>query len=116
MIFQIIGKITPPVPFQPGEPGQYGDFTSGLTGFLNNLVRLLIVAGGIWAFINLILAGYGFLGAGDDPKKIEAAWKKIWMSALGLGFILASFLLAAILGHLLFGSTTAILQPKIYGP
>jgi len=114
-MLDVIGGITPPPPFQGGA-GQYGGYQTGLIAFFNNIVRLLIVIGGIWAFINLILAGYGFLSAGDDPKKMEAAWKKIWQSMLGLLFILGSFVLAVIFGHLLFGDPTAILQPKIYGP
>lgn len=112
-MIQIIGKITPPEIFSPKG---YGQLNMGLVPFLNNIVRLLIVIGGIWAFINLILAGYAFLGAGDDPKKITAAWAKIWQSMLGLFFILGSFVLAAIFGYLLFGHPGAILRPKIYGP
>jgi len=114
-VSDIIGKITPPPPFQGGS-GQYGGYQTGLIAFFNNIVRLLIVIGGIWAFINLILAGYGFLGAGEDPKKMGAAWQKIWQSMLGLLFILGSFVLAAIFGYLLFGDPRAILQPRIYGP
>jgi hypothetical protein len=116
-MIQIIGKITPP-PFIE----KYGDLSSssegpgGLIKFLNNLIRLLIVVGGIWAFINLILAGYGFLSAGDDPKKMEAAWAKIWQSLIGLLFILGSFILASLFGWLLFGDAGAILNPKIYVP
>jgi hypothetical protein len=111
----IIGGITPPPPFQGGA-GQYGGYQTGLIAFFNNVIRLLIVVAGIWAFINLILAGYGFLGAGDDPKKIEAAQQKIWQSMFGLILILSSFVLVAIFGYLLFGDPTIILKPKIYGP
>jgi len=114
MILQLIGQVTPPAPFTGYN--DYGGFQGGLTSFLNNLLRLLIVVGGLWAFINLVLAGYGFLGAGDDPKKVEVAWKKIWQSMMGLLFILGSFVLAGIFGYLLFGSPTAILKPVIYGP
>jgi len=111
----VIGKITPPEPFATKYGGALGP-NGGLIQFFNNLIRLLIVIGGIWAFINLILAGYGFLGAGEDPKKMGAAWQKIWQSMLGLLFILGSFVLAAIFGYLLFDDPTAILKPKIYGP
>jgi hypothetical protein len=109
----VFGKITLPKMFKYGELTSSG---GGLIAFFNNIIRLLIVIGGIWAFINLILAGYGFLGAGEDPKKMEAAWQKIWQSMLGLLFILSSFVLAAIFGYLLFGNPTAILKPRIYGP
>lgn len=115
-MIQIIGKITPPDVFRPDGYGPLTQTGGGLIGFLNNLVRLLIAIGGIWAFLNLILAGYGFLGAGDDPKKMTASWAKIWQSMLGLLFILGSFVLAAIFGYILFGDAKAILNPRIYGP
>lgn len=115
-MIQVIGQITPPAPFVEGKYGDIGQPGAGLVGFLNNIIRLLIVVGGVWAFINLVLAGYGFLSAGDDPKKMTAAWSKIWQSMLGLLFILGSFILAAIFGYLLFGRAGAILNPKLYGP
>lgn len=107
-MLQIFGHITPSLP--------YGGVTEGLTLFLNNIIRLLIVVGGLWTFLNIILAGFDFLGGGNDPKKVNAAWSRIWWSALGLLFIIASFLLAALLGYLLFKDPGAILNPKIYGP
>lgn len=114
MILQIIGQVTPPLFIQ-----KYGGLTGspgGLIKFLNNLIRLLIVGGGLWAFLNLVIAGYSFLGAGEDPKKMAGAWAKIWMSMMGLLFILGSFVLAAIFSYLLFGDPRAILNPRIYGP
>lgn len=96
--------------------GYPGIENEGLVLFLNNVIRLLIIVGGLFAFLNLVLAGYGFLSAGDDPKKMGAAWQKIWQSMMGLLFILGSFVLAAIFGWLLFGDARAILNPKIYGP
>ncbi len=92
-----------------GEPG-------GLVKFLNNVLRLAIVAAGIFALFNLVIAGYGFMSAGGDPKGVQNAWNRIWQSLLGLVIILGSFVLAAIFGYLLFGEPMAILQPKVYGP
>lgn len=107
------GLINPP----PGvkEYGQ-GDFQIGLVKFANNLLKLIIGAAGLFAFFNIIIAGYTFLGAGGDPKKIEQAWAKIWQSLLGLLFVAGSFVLAGIFGWLIFGDARAILIPKIYGP
>jgi hypothetical protein len=116
-LWQVFGPIVPPAPF--GATNAYGNVDTGgkgLTLLFNNIVRLLIVVGGLWAFINLILAGYGFLSAGDDQKKIAASWQKIWQSMLGVLFILGSFVLAAIFGQILFKDPTALLQIKVYGP
>lgn len=107
------GTINPPEAIKKFSPT--GD-PSGLIVLFNNVLRLLIVVGGIYAFLNFIIAGYSFMSAGNDPKKIDLAWAKIWQSMIGLLIIAISFALAALLGQLLFGSPTAILQPKIYGP
>lgn len=111
----IIGKVTPPPAIGEKYGGLIGE-PGGLIKFAGNIVRLLIVIAGLYAFFNLIIAGYGFMSAGGDPKKMEAAWAKIWQSLLGLLFIVGSFVLAAIFGYMLFGEATAILKPEIYGP
>ncbi len=111
----IIGPITPP----PGVSNWIGNRPGAVPGFipfLNSLVNLLIVFAGIYAFINLVFAGYGFISAGGDPKNVEKAWSKIWQSLLGLTIVAASFLLAALIGWILFQDTGAILAPKITGP
>jgi len=106
-----------PIDKPPGID-KYGDLTTpgkGLILFVNNLLKLIIVGAGIFAFFNIIIAGYTFLGAGGDSKKVEQAWAKIWQSLLGLFFVAGSFVLAAIFGWLLFKDPLAILRPQIYG-
>ena len=107
----IIGTIPLPSPL-----AKYGAYNVGLIQFLNNILKLLIVFAGLYAFLNLIIAGYQFMSAGGDPKSVEKAWAKIWQSLIGLLIIAGSFLLAAIFGWLLFKDPGAILKPKIYGP
>lgn len=106
------GGITPPEPFI----SKYGSYENGLMAFANNILKLVIVVAGLYTFLNIIIAGYGFLSAGGDVKKVEQAWNKIWQSLLGLAFVAGSFVLAAIFGWLIFKDPTAILSPKIYGP
>lgn len=94
-----------------------GGVEGGAIGKLLNIVlKSLIVGAGIYALINLVLAGYGFLSAGDDAKKIAGAWAMIWQSLLGLAFSAGAFVLAAIFGQLLFGDPTFILNPKLPTP
>jgi len=112
----IFGKIKPPKALEGfkinGEIGHPG----GMIILFNNILKLLIVGAGIFALINFILAGYSFMNAAGDAKKIELAWAKIWQSMAGLLIIASSFALAALIGKIMFGSATAILQPIIYGP
>lgn len=110
------GKITPPDVFSPTKYGSFNTPDRGIVFFANNLLKFIIVGAGIFAFINIIIAGFTFLGASGDPKKTQQAWEKIYMSLIGLMFVAGSFVLAAIFGWLLFKDPTAILSPKIYGP
>lgn len=112
MIFQIFGQI--------GNPytGSYntGSSPSGIIMFFNNILKLFFTIGGILLLFNLIFAGFQFLNAGGDPKAIEQAWNKIWQSLVGLLILIASFLVAALAGYILFGDASALLFPTLYGP
>ena len=111
MLFQYFGPIT-----KPQGVATYGDYNVGLISLFNNLLKLIIVGAGLFTFINIIIAGYTFLSAGGEPKKIAEAWGKIWQSLLGLSVVAGSFILAAIFGWLIFKDPGAILRPKIYTP
>ena len=104
------GTITNPLPITSTAPG------GGLIIILNNALRLMFIGAGIFAFLKVIMAGLGFMNAGGDPKKIEAAWATIWQSLIGLTVIIASFAIAALAGVIFFGRFDAILNPTIYGP
>lgn len=67
-----------------------------------NTLRVIFFVGGIWAFINIITAGFQFMNAAGDPKAIQAAWGRIWQSLLGLLIIASSFVISAIVGYLIF--------------
>src|SRR5258706_9842897 len=83
--------------FTPG-PG-----IGGIGTFLTVIFRTMVVGAGIFALFNLLLAGYSFLAAGGDSKAVAAAWAKIWQSILGLAVTAGAFVIAALLGLLLFG-------------
>lgn len=106
---QNFGKITAPSPL-----ARFGDVESGGLGkFINLIFQSMIIVAGIYALLNLILAGYAFMSAGDDPKKVTGAWSKIWQTILGLAVTAGAFILAAIFGKLIYGEWDAILSPKI---
>lgn len=110
----VIGEVTIPSPF-----GRYGNFNTegrGLALFITNIIRLLFAVGGIVAFFNLIIAGFEYMTAAGDSKKLTAAWDRIWQSLLGLVLLVGSFALISFFGYLLFGDAGFILRPYIYGP
>ncbi len=107
----IVGTVANPLP-----RAYQGVTSGGLVLFFPNILRLVFVAAGIFAFVNLIIAGYQYMGAGGDAKAVASAWARIWQSLLGLVLVVGSFALAALFGYILFGDAGFILNPKIYGP
>ena len=108
----LLGKV-----YQEGIIKKYGDVQGGAIGtFINVLLNALVVIAGVYAVFNLVMAGYGFMSAGDDPKKVQAAWSKIWQTLMGLAVAAGAFVLAAIFGRLLFGDYSALLEPIIPTP
>lgn len=107
----IVGTITNPINQAPVQ-----DSTRGLIPFFTNILRLVFVGAGIFAFLNLIIAGFQYMTAGGDSKALNAAWSRIWQSLFGLVIIVGSFALAALIGAVVFGDPGFILNPKIYSP
>ena len=94
----------------------YGSVNTGLPSFISNVVTIIFAAGGLWAFFNLMIAGFSYISAGGDEKKIAAATNSINMSLIGLIIMVGAAAVTGIISYLLFGSATAILAPSIKGP
>ena len=107
------GQATIPVPITTIYGTEAGPAFGKLIQFG---LRALIVGAGIYALFNLVLAGYSFMSAGDDSKKVSGAWSQISQTLIGLAFAAGSFVLAAIFGQLLFGNPLFLLQPSIPTP
>lgn len=79
-------------------------------------LRALVVGAGLYAMFNLVLAGYSFMSAGDDSKKVSGAWSQISQTLIGLAFSAGAFVLAAIFGQLIFKDPMFLLNPIIPTP
>lgn len=107
------GTVAPPPGVNSLAPG--GNI-AGLQVLLNIILRTLIVGAGIYAVINFILAGYLYLGAAGDTKRIGDATNKIWHSIIGLIVAAGAFVLAGIVGQILFGDSGAITGLRFFTP
>lgn len=108
LLSQNFGTITPPQTALSGQqPGQ------AIGGIIQLVIGIMMAGAGIYAVLNFIVAGYEFMSAGDDSKKVASAWAKIWQTVLGLAVAAGALVLAAIFGTILFGSPTALLNPQI---
>ena len=86
---------------------------AGIGKLIQLSIWLLIIGAGIYSLFNLVLAGYAFMSAGDDSKKVGAAWAQIYQTIIGLAVSAGAFVLAAIFGQLIFGKWDFILNPVI---
>jgi hypothetical protein len=98
----------------PSSLARYGTNPAGAIGTLiQYAIWIIIIGAGIYALFNLVLAGYSFMSAGDDSKKVAGAWATIWQTMLGLAISAGAFVLAAIFGQLIFNQWYFILNPVI---
>jgi type IV secretion system pilin len=105
----------------PDHLEEYGGLTSeggqgGLIGLLSNIIKLIMLVGGLWAFFNLIIAGFTYITSGDNPEEVKKAGQRMTMSLIGLVLVVGSFAITAIISWLLYGEPGYILNPQIYGP
>jgi hypothetical protein len=103
------GTINPPV-------SGYQDVNVGLPNLITNVITIVFAAAGLYAFFNLMIAGFSYITAGGDEKKITAATYSINMSLIGLVVMVAAAAVTGIVSYFLYGSATAILSPNITGP
>ena len=101
----IVGTLTAP----SGIPSE----VSSTNSLLRTIIIFLITLAGLYSFIQFILGGFGIISAGGDSSKVETAQKQITNAIVGLVVIGASFLIAAIIGQLIFGRADFILNPQL---
>ncbi len=107
-LLQVFGRIAP-----PDAVGQFGTVDTGPGRLIQLILNLIIMLGGLYALFNFVLAGYAFMSAGDNPKGMESAWAKIYQTIIGLVFLVGSFLLASVIGLIIYGRADALLNPTL---
>lgn len=95
--------------------GGYGD-ASDVGLFISNIIKLVLVVGGVSVVFVALFAGMSYITAGSDQKKIETALYSINMALTGLVIMAGALVLTGIISWILFGTPTAILSPNVYGP
>jgi len=86
---------------------------SGLFTFISNILKFAGVVAGLFFVVQIIMAGFSYIGANGDPKKVDLAWAKIWQSLIGLLIVASAFIIASVVGKI-FGID--IINPTIVGP
>lgn len=96
--------------------GGYGGVEQSGAVFISNIVKLVLIVGGITTLFIALFAGFTYITAGGDTKKLTSATTSINMALTGMIIMVAAVALTGIVSWLLFGDPTTILSPKVYGP
>ena len=89
----IFGQINPPAAldkFIKGQPGQ------GLFNFISIIIKLASTVAGLLFLFQIIMAGFDYISASGDEKKVAGAWDKIWQSLVGLTIVAAAFVIVSV--------------------
>lgn len=86
----------------PGiQPTSPEGSVSQLETIISNIIGFITIVAFIFFVFQIIFAGYGFLSAQGDEKKLEAARKKITDGILGITIVVIAFGVTAFISNLL---------------
>lgn len=85
----------------------------GLILFVSNIIKLITIIAGVWTMFNFIFAGFNYVTDNGKSGSMEKIGEKLTMSVIGLAIIVASYTIAAVIGLILFGDATFIINPQI---
>ncbi len=108
-VSDVLGKVTPPINapgFSSGTPEE------GIVRMINVVLQAVLIVAGLFTLANFILAGYHYIIAGGDSKKVSEANLSLTYTVVGLVLIIVTPLLAAIIGIVVFKKWDAILNPQ----
>ena len=106
------GTVNPPV----GVANIGNGTVAGVGSLVSVVLKTLIVLAGVYAVINIVIAGIWYISAGGEPKRIQDTTAKIWQSVIGLVVAASAFIIAGIIGQIVFKDPNALLQIQIFTP
>ncbi len=110
-MISIFGNIQPPAAL--GRLPNTSTKGQGLFEFISIIIRLASTVAGLLFLMQIIMAGFGYLSASGDEKKVTAAWDKIWQSLIGLGIVAGAFIIVAVVERI---TGIKITNPDIPSP
>ncbi len=98
-----------------GNGGELGPFAGKalnnpldtITSYVSSIVGMLTIFASIWFLFMLLFAGYEWISAGGDAKKIASARDRITHAFVGLVIVVGSWSLLAVAGQF-FGYDTLL--------
>ena len=85
-----------------GNIGANSDSTAGLVGITNiisSVVGFMTIAAGVWFLFQLLFAGYEWMTAGGDTKRIGGSRDRIVHAFIGLVIVVGAWSMLAVVGQ-----------------
>lgn len=68
---------------------------------IGNIIGFMTVIGALWFLFQVIIAGYNWLGAGNDKQKLAEAQGKLTSSVIGFGVVALAIVVVRLVATLL---------------
>lgn len=90
-----------------------GESGIGLLIFISNMIKVVSIVAGVWVMFNFVTAGFTYITSAGDSGAYSKIGEKLSYSVTGLLLIVASYTIAGIIGLIIFGNATYIINPEI---
>jgi uncharacterized membrane protein len=90
----------PPITGPGIDPAKYGSGTATLEKIISQILGILTIIAVIFFAVQIIFAGYNFISAEGDEKKMEMARKTLTNGILGLVIVVVAAGLASLIATL----------------
>jgi len=85
----------------------------GIIIFISNMIRFVIILGGIWTILNIFFAAYTYITGGGKSESHQKVRDRFSMSVIGLLLMIVSYSIAALIGLIFYGDANFILTPTL---
>ncbi|MCB9801829.1 MAG: hypothetical protein H6774_01950 [Pseudomonadales bacterium] len=109
----ITGGVEPPQGITDFQDNNGNIVDIGIINFASLAIRALTIVSGIFIMFNIIRAGWYYLMAWDNTEATGKVKELLTYSVIGLGVIATAYTIAALIGLIMFGDPTFILNPQL---
>lgn len=85
----------------------------GILLFISNMIKAVMVVGGIMIVLNIIFAAFSYLTSGGKTDAHSKMRDRFTMSIIGLILMITAYTVAALIGQIFYGDPNFFLNPTL---